>query len=83
MIISTFDPFSVKSDRLLGRVGPHSVIWNDRRIVVETCAPKLTAPDYIGGDIAVRSVSGIHLPLSSDGEMVDKIFTFAAYDTRK
>jgi hypothetical protein len=67
----------------LGRVGPHSVIWNDRRIVVETCAPKLTAPDYIGGDIAVRSVSGIHLPLSSDGEMVDKIFTFAAYDTRK
>jgi hypothetical protein len=33
--------------------------------VVETRAPKLTAPAYIGKDTLIRGVSGIHLPLTA------------------
>ena len=63
----------------LNRLGPDSVVWKDRQAVVETRAPKLTAPSYTGGDKTVLGVSGIHLPLSEDGERVDKIFTFVSY----
>jgi hypothetical protein len=65
----------------LNRTGPDSVVWNDRRTVVETRAPKLTAPSYIGGDKTIQAVSGIHLPVSGDGETVDQIFTFVCYHT--
>lgn len=63
----------------LNRVGPDSIVWTDRRTVVETGAPKLTAPSYIGGDKTVQAVSGIHLPVSTDGDTVDQIFTFVCY----
>ena len=66
----------------LFRTGPDSVVWKDRMAVVETRAPKLTAPAYIGKDKLIQGVAGIHLPLSSDGGMVDMIFTFVAYQTR-
>ena len=66
----------------LSRTGPDSVVWKDRIAVVETRAPKLTAPAYIGKDKLIQGVAGIHLPLSSDGGMVDMIFTFVAYQTR-
>ena len=65
----------------LSRAGPDSMVWKDRMAVVETRAPKLTAPAYIGRDNLIRGVSGIHLPLSSDGETVDMIFTAVAYRT--
>ena len=66
----------------LFRTGPDSVVWKDRMAVVETREPRLTAPAYIGKDKLIQGVAGIHLPLSSDGGMVDMIFTFVAYQTR-
>lgn len=65
----------------LSHVTRTSPLWTDRQTVIETRAPKLTAPAYTGGSKTVQSVSGIHLPLSSDGETVDMIFTFVAYRT--
>ncbi|EWY36303.1 hypothetical protein N825_28950 [Skermanella stibiiresistens SB22] len=58
------------------RGGP---LWTDRLEVIETRAPRLTAPSYRGGDDTVRGVSGVHLPLSNDGGSVDMILTFVAY----
>jgi hypothetical protein len=46
-------------------------VRRDRQAVVETRAPKRTAPSYTGGDKMVLSVSGIHLPLSEVGERVE------------
>jgi|SRR4051794_11536253 hypothetical protein len=66
----------------LSRIGPGSVVWEDRLAVVETRAPKMTTPVYIGRDKLVRSVSGIHLPVSDDGETVNMIFTFVSYQTK-
>jgi len=42
----------------------------------------MTTPVYIGRDKLVRSVSGIHLPVSDDGETVNMIFTFVSYQTK-
>ena len=66
----------------LTRVGPGSVVWKDRLAVIDTRMPKMTAPAYIGRDKLIQSVSGVHLPLSDDGEMVNMIFTFVSYQTQ-
>jgi hypothetical protein len=63
----------------LSRAGSDSVVWKDRMAVVQTRAPKLTTPPYIGRDNRIQGVCGIHLPLSSDGEAVDMILTAVAY----
>jgi hypothetical protein len=60
------------------RDGP---LWIDRIAVIETRAPRLTAPSYTGGDNTVQNVSGVHLPLSGDGDHVNMILTFVAYRT--
>jgi hypothetical protein len=60
------------------RDGP---LWTDRIAAIETRAPRLTAPSYTGRDKTVQGVSGVHLPLSNDGESVDMILTFVAYRT--
>jgi hypothetical protein len=65
----------------LTHAGPASVVWRDRLAVVETRSPKFSTPPYAGGNPMVRGVSGIHLPLSADGETVNMIFTFVTYET--
>ena len=63
----------------LDHAGPASTVWTDRMKVVETRLPVLTAPPYCGPKIGVSAVSGIHLPLSSDGKAVDMILTAVAF----
>jgi hypothetical protein len=67
----------------LPHAGPDSQIWKDRVAVVETGAPLFAQPPYTGGDIRVRSVAGIHMPLSDDGAAVDMIMTVVAYSRER
>ncbi|UEM06844.1 PAS domain-containing protein (plasmid) [Skermanella rosea] len=63
----------------LDHTGPGSTVWQDRIRVVETRRPVLTTPPYHGPKAGIAGVSGIHLPLSSDGDTVDMILTAVAF----
>jgi hypothetical protein len=63
----------------LPHASPSSRIWQDRAQVVESCRPVFVAPPYTGGDETVKRVSGIHMPLSEDGETVNMILTVVSF----
>jgi len=63
----------------LDHAGPASAVWTDRMRVVETRLPVLTEPPYSGPKTGISAVSGIHLPLSSDGKNVDMILTAVSF----
>lgn len=66
----------------LSHTGPGSMVWRHRREVVETGRPVFAIPPYTGADATVLRVSGIHMPLSEDGERVTMIFSVVAYEHR-
>ena len=61
---------------------PDSIVWQVRAAVVETRRPQWALAPYTGTTqgLNVKSVSGIYLPLSADGETVDMILSGAAYE---
>jgi hypothetical protein len=59
----------------MDHTGPASTVWIDRMKVVQMRQPVFSAPPYSGPKAGVATVSGIHLPLSSDGWTVDMILT--------
>jgi hypothetical protein len=61
------------------RFGPGNYLWMHRVAVVETGAPVLSEPPYVGQAPDVRGVTDIHLPLSNDDSVVNMIFTVVAY----
>lgn len=63
----------------LAHAGPSSQIWKDRVQVVESRQPVFVTPPYTGGDEAVKTVSGIHMPLSDDDETVNMILTVVSF----
>jgi hypothetical protein len=71
--------FTGKRFSELDHAGPCSTVWTDRMQVVETRRPVLTAPPYSGPKAGISAVSGIHLPLSSDGKNVDMILTAVSF----
>lgn len=59
--------------------GPGSTVWGCYAETVQRRHPCFTSIPYVGSNKYVQNMQDLQMPLSSDGQNVDMVFTFAAF----